>query len=434
MYILVINCGSSSIKFTLFKKQNFTAVINGIVERIGEPGTTIHFRKINGKRLRWQIQLDRIPDAIDHIARQLRDPELGGIDAQQITAIGHRVVHGGETMHKPRLVDDRVKQVIRSCFDLAPLHNPPNLNGIIACEMLFPWAQQVAVFDTAFHATLPPHAFLYALPYDFYQKKKIRKYGFHGTSHMYVSRMAAQKLGKPVASLCLITCHLGNGSSITAISQGISIDTSMGFTPLEGVPMGTRCGDIDPAVVFYLMRKEGMDVKQIEALLIRESGLRGLSGLGSSDMRDLEAAAKAGNHQAEIAIQVFAYRVKKYIGAYAFAMGGLDAVVFTAGIGENSAWVRQLICDGLEPMGIVLDRERNASVMENKGEIHSAVSDVRLLIIPTDEESEIAHQTAQAVDGHNDLIKPDKAKRRCNPRKAQYTATLPSDPRHGGGR
>ena len=399
MHILVINCGSSSIKFTLFEKQNFSVVVNGIVERIGEPGTTIHLRKSNGKRFHWQIQLDRIQDAIDQISCHLRDPELGGIDARQITAIGHRVVHGGEAIHKPTMVDDRVKQVIRDCFDLAPLHNPPNLDGIIACEKLFPWTQQVAVFDTAFHATLPSHAFLYALPYDYYRQKKIRKYGFHGTSHLYVSRMAAQKLDRPLASLRLVTCHLGNGSSITAVLKGVSIDTSMGFTPLEGVPMGTRCGDIDPAVVFYLMRKEGMDVGQVESLLIRQSGLRGLSGIGSSDMRDLETAAKAGNHQAETAIQVFAYRVKKYIGAYAFAMGGLDAVVFTAGIGENSAWVRQLICDGLEPLGIVLDRKRNGAVLKNKGEIQSSGSKVRLLIIPTDEESEIARQTAQVVDG-----------------------------------
>jgi acetate kinase len=402
MYLLVINCGSSSIKFTIFKEQNLTVVANGIVERIGEPGTTIHFRKINGKNFCRRIPLDRIQDAIDHIAHLLRDPGLGGIDAKQITAIGHRVVHGGETIHKPSLVDERVKQVIRSCFDLAPLHNPPNLNGIIACEKLFPWTQQAAVFDTAFHATLPPHAFLYGLPYDLYLKKKIRKYGFHGTSHQYVSRLAAKKLNRLDKSLRLVTCHLGNGSSITAVSRGISIDTSMGFTPLEGVPMGTRCGDLDPAIVFHLMRKEGMDATHIEQLLIRKSGLLGIGGIGSSDMRDLEAAAKSGNQQAELAIQVFAYRVKKYIGAYAFALGGLDAVVFTAGIGENAPLTRQLICEDLQPMGIVLDPERNASPLETDGEIQSDNSDVQLLIIPTNEELEIARQTVSVIGSHHE--------------------------------
>jgi len=402
MYILVINCGSSSIKYTLFEQKKHTVVAKGIVERIGEPGTTIHFQKIDGVEFSKQVQLDRIQDAIGYIARLIRDPEAGGVDAKLITSIGHRVVHGGETIHQPCLIDDRVKQVIRSCFDLAPLHNPPNLEGIIACEMLFPWTKQVAVFDTAFHASLSAHAFLYALPYELYLNKKIRKYGFHGTSHQYVSRLAAKKLGQPITSLRMVTCHLGNGCSITAVSNGVSVDTSMGLTPLEGVPMGTRCGDLDPAIVFHLIRREGMAAVQVEELMNRESGLRGLSGVGSSDMRDLEAAIKLGNHQAEIAVNVFAYRVKKYIGAYAFALGGLDAVVFTAVIGENSALARQFICDGLEPMGIILSPERNAAPLETYGEIQSDKSKVKLLIIPTNEESEIAHQTFQVIGNHQE--------------------------------
>lgn len=398
MYILVINCGSSSIKFTLFEKKTLEATANGIVERIGEAGTTIRFRKHDGIDIRRESRLDRIPDAIKEIAQLLSDPALGGIDVEQITAIGHRVVHGGEAMNQSSLVDDRVKEVIRSCIDLAPLHNPPNLDGILACEALFPRAKQVAVFDTAFHATLPTHAFLYALPLALYREQKIRRYGFHGTSHRYVSRMAARKLGRPEDELNLVTCHLGNGCSIAAVSGGRCVDTSMGLTPLEGVPMGTRCGDIDPAIVFHLMRQKGMDADHIETMLNRESGLKGLGGIGSSDMRDLEAAAEAGNADAAAAIQVYAYRIKKCIGAYAFAMGGLDAIVFTAGIGQNSPLVRRKVCTGLDHLGIVIDSARNASAEAHDGEIHANDSRVSILIIPTDEESEIAHQTLHVVD------------------------------------
>jgi acetate kinase len=401
MYILVINCGSSSIKFTLFRKETLAAAAGGLVERIGQTGTAIRFQGVNGAEIRRRIKLDHIHDAISLIAGLLSEPDLGGVDMKMISAVGHRVVHGGEAINRPSLIDESVKQVIRDCFDLAPLHNPPNLEGISACENIFPEAHQVAVFDTAFHATLPPHAFLYALPYDMYRERKIRRYGFHGTSHSYVSRLAAQKLGRPLAELRLITCHLGNGCSITAVSEGISIDTSMGFTPLEGIPMGTRSGDLDPAIIFHLMRKEKMSPEQVEALLIRESGLKGLGEIGSSDMRDLEGAAKEGNRQAETAIRVFAYRVKKYLGAYAFAMGGLDAVVFTAGIGENSPLARQMICEGLEPMGIVLDPRRNASPADSDREIQGPGGSVRILVLPTDEESEIARQTTAVVDARD---------------------------------
>lgn len=398
MNILVINCGSSSIKFTLFDETDFAVIATGMVDRIGQPGATITFKNADGEDIRRQVEVDRIPNAIGMIADLLKDPQYGNIDPRRIKAIGHRVVHGGEAMNQPTLVDGRVKEIIRSCFDLAPLHNPPNLKGIEACEALFRDAAQVAVFDTAFHATLAPTAFLYALPHEWYREEKIRKYGFHGTSHQYVSRLAARKMDAPPEALKLITCHLGNGCSITAVDRGKSIDTSMGFTPLEGVPMGTRCGDIDPAVVFHLMRRKSMTADQVEAVLIRESGLKGLGGIGSSDMRDLENAAKDGNRQADAAIRVFAYRIKKYIGAYAFAMGGVDAVVFTGGIGENSAYVRQLICEGLEEMGIRLDPARNASASAHEGEIHTPGGRVRLLVIPTNEELEIAGQTARVLE------------------------------------
>ena len=398
MTLLVINCGSSSIKFTLFDTADFSVVADGMVDRIGQPGATLHFHYAKGESVHRQIRVDHIREAIAQIEGLLREQRPGEGTIRRIRAIGHRVVHGGEAIHQPTLIDDRVKAVIHSCFELAPLHNPPNLEGIMACEQLFPGVPQVAVFDTAFHATLPPNAFLYALPYDLYRERKIRRYGFHGTSHRYVSRVAARKLGQPVTALRLITCHLGNGCSITAVCEGRSVDTSMGFTPLEGVPMGTRCGDIDPAIVFHLMRRESMTAAQIETLLIRDSGLKGLGGIGSSDMRDLEAAAQAGNRQAESAIRVFAYRVKKYIGAYAFAMGGLDAVVFTGGIGEKSHRVRQLICEGLERLGLRIDPQRNASLPNGESGIHHPTSLVQLWVIPTNEALEIARQTARVVD------------------------------------
>lgn len=405
MYILVFNCGSSSIKFTLFNQNALTEIASGMVDRIGQPGTTLHFNSAKGMDIRRRIQVDHIRDAIAQIVALLSHPQQADVNIREITAIGHRVVHGGEAMHQPTLIDDRVKAVIHSCSDLAPLHNPPNLEGITACEQLFTGVRQVAVFDTAFHATLTPSAFLYALPYELYRNQKIRKYGFHGTSHRYVSRLAARKLNQPITALRMVTCHLGNGCSITAVCQGRSIDTSMGFTPLEGVPMGTRCGDIDPAIVFHLMRRESMTVSQVEALLIREGGLKGLGGIGSSDMRDLEAAAKEGNQQAESAIRVFGYRVKKYLGAYAFAMGGLDAVVFTGGIGENSPHVRQLICEGLESMGISIDPNRNGTIINRYGEIQHSTSRVHLLVIPTNEEWEIASQTVRVVDQRSAMEK-----------------------------
>jgi acetate kinase len=394
--ILVVNTGSSSVKFTLFFADDLRVAASGLVERIGLEGTRLVYHRPGLEPFQQLATIPDIGNAIANILPLLTDSRMGVIRSnKEIRAIGHRVVHGGEYISRPALIDDRIKQIIQSCFDLAPLHNPPNLEGILACETAFPDIPQAAVFDTAFHATIPPQAYLYALPIRLCEEMKIRKYGFHGTSHRYVSRKAAEWIGRPVADLRLITCHLGNGCSITAVSGGQSVDTSMGLTPLEGVPMGTRCGDIDPAILLYLMRQRGMTAEQLDTLLNRESGLLGLGG--SSDVRDLVHAMQDGRHQAETALRVFTYRIKKYIGAYLAAMGGADAIVFTAGIGENSPLIREWICDGLTELGIHLDPHHNRSVNGHMGEIQGAESRVRLLIVPTNEEVEIAIQTRDLI-------------------------------------
>lgn len=398
MHILIINAGSSSVKFTLFKRENLQVVALGMVERIGLSDTAVHYKNAGGDRVTRKIPVTETREAVKLVTTILMGKEGGVIQSKdEISAIGHRVVHGGEHVKDASIIDARLKGIIRECFDLAPLHNPPNLKGIEACQAIFPGVPQVAVFDTAFHASLPEHAFLYGLPYHHYQEDKIRRYGFHGTSHHYVSRKAAEMLGRPVSTLKMVTCHLGNGCSITAVCQGHSIDTSMGLTPLEGLVMGTRCGDIDPAIVFHLMKAKGLDAERVSDLLNKESGMMGLAGIGSSDFRDILQAMETGNRQAQTAIDVYAYRVKKYIGAYAFAMGGLDAVVFTAGVGENSPLLRRLICQGLEPMGIALDSVKNAASNGTGRFIHSDPSRVHLLVIPTDEEKAIALQVIELL-------------------------------------
>jgi acetate kinase len=326
------------------------------------------------------------------------DQDIGVINSkEEISAVGHRVVHGGEKISRSVIIDKNVKKIIQDCFELAPLHNPPNLEGIVACEGLFPGVPQVAVFDTAFHASLPEYAYLYGLPYRFYRENKIRRYGFHGTSHKFVAHEAAELLGRPIETLKIVTCHLGNGSGITAVDRGRSVDTSMGLTPLEGCVMGTRCGDIDAAIIFYLMKNKKLGMDQTYELLNKQSGLLGLADIGSSDFRDLLNAMQKGNAQAETAIKVFAYRIKKYIGSYTFAMGGLDAIVFTAGIGENSSLVRQLVCNGLEGLGIALDDEKNLAGNRKRSEIQSDRSKVKIMVVPTNEEKEIAFQTIQTL-------------------------------------
>jgi acetate kinase len=395
--VLVINSGSSSVKFTLFRIQDETVLANGMLERIGLDGTQIVFTNSRGKKISRLAAVKDARDAVFYIVEHLVHEEYGVIAGKEaVAAIGHRVVHGGEKIHASVIIDENIKKIIQAYAALAPLHNPPNLIGIEACEELFPTIPQVAVFDTAFHADLPEHAYLYGLPYHLYKEDNIRRFGFHGTSHRYVSREAAEFFGKSLNQLKLITCHLGNGTSITAVKDGRSIDTSMGFTPLEGTVMGTRCGSIDPAVVLHLMTHHHMQPHQIEHLLNHESGFKGLAGIGSSDVRDLLSAMQAGNPQAAAAMQLYAYQIRKYIGAYMAALNGLDAVIFTAGIGENSAPTREMICnggDGLRQLGIHLDTHKNAAARGVAAEIQSDESRVKLLVIPTDEALEIARQT-----------------------------------------
>ncbi len=398
MYVLIINAGSSSVKFTLFRKDKVQVVVDGLVERIGRNGTAVHYQNSGKDRITWKTPVADARRAVRLIAELLTDKACGVLRSkEEIAAIGHRVVHGGEKINSSVIIDARVKQIIKECFPLAPLHNPPNLDGIEACEIIFQQVRQVAVFDTAFHTTLPQYAYLYGLPYALYKEDKIRRYGFHGTSHKYVSHIAAEIINRPIETLKIVTCHLGNGCSITAIDGGRSIDTSMGFTPLEGLLMGTRCGDIDPAVVFYLMAHKRLDLKQINDLFNKQSGLLGLAGIGSSDLRDILEARESGNRQADTAVRVFVYRIKKYIGAYAFAMGAIDAVVFTGGIGENSPLIRQMVCQDLEELGIVIDPEENADPKKTCFEIQGKAGTVKILVIPTDEEKEIALQTLKLL-------------------------------------
>jgi len=398
MHILIINAGSSSVKFTLFKKDDLKMVVDGIVERIGLKGTKIQTKNAEGKWTSKETHVADTRQAVGLIADLLTDKNDSDIQPRvDIAGIGHRVVHGGEMINSSVVVDGRVKQIIKECFELAPLHNPPNLEGIEACENIFAGVPQVAVFDTAFHTSIPEYAYLYGLPYALYKEDKIRRYGFHGTSHQYVSRTAANFLNKPLEELKIISCHLGNGCSITAIAEGRSIDTSMGFTPLEGLMMGTRCGDLDPAIVFYLIEHKQLDYQQISDLLNKQSGLLGLAGIGSSDLRDIFEASESGNRQTDTSIKVFTYRIKKYIGSYAFALGGIDAVIFTAGVGENSSLIRKLACQGLKSLGIIIDQKKNTVLNKACREIQSDDSLVKVLVIPADEEKEIAVQTLELL-------------------------------------
>jgi len=324
-------------------------------------------------------------------------PEYGVLRSiDEIQAVGHRTVHGGSEFAQSVLINDEIMATLKKLYDLAPLHNPPAVKGIEACQRILPNVPQVAVFDTAFHQTMPPYAYLYSLPYELYEKYGIRRYGFHGTSHKYVAQRGAEFLGRPLDSLKIITCHLGNGASVTAIKGGKSIDTSMGFTPLEGLTMGTRCGDIDPAIVTFLMEKENLDSDGLNTLMNKKSGVLGISGV-SSDFRDLEQAAAQGHERAKLALDRFAYVVKKYIGAYVAALGGLDLLIFTAGLGENSPSMRAAICQGLECFGIVLDEEKNR-IRGQIGEISHATSKVKVLVVPTNEELMIARDTKEIVE------------------------------------
>ena len=393
MNILVINAGSSSLKYQLLNPETQQVLAKGLCERIGIDGKFTY--KPEGKQAvkEADVAMPTHNEAIKAVLDALVDPANGVIGSmKEIDAVGHRVVHGGEKFAKSVLITDEVMAAIEECNPLAPLHNPANIIGIKACQALMPGTPMVAVFDTAFHQTMPPAAYMYALPYEYYEKDKVRRYGFHGTSHKYVTQRAAEMLGKPIEELKLISCHLGNGSSIAAVDGGKSVDTSMGFTPLAGLPMGTRCGDIDAGILQYLMNKYGMDIDKMLNVLNKKSGVEGLSCV-SSDFRDLENAAGEGNQKAALAQEKFAYEVRKYVGAYAAAMGGVDAVIFTAGVGENDKAIRSMVCKGLDFMGLKLDGTAN-DVRGKETVISAADSKVKVLLIPTNEELMIAIDTA----------------------------------------
>ena len=397
MKVLVINAGSSSLKYQLINTDNNEVIAKGLCERIGIDGSNLKHQPAGKDAVVIAEPMANHADAIKLVLAALTDKGHGVIASMdEIGAVGHRVVHGGEYFSGSVIIDESVKEAVRSCIDLAPLHNPANLTGIAACEEALPGVPQVGVFDTAFHQTMQPKAYLYAIPYDLYQKYHIRKYGFHGTSHKYVANRAAQMLGKPIEELKIVTFHLGNGASITAVDGGKSIDTSMGFTPLAGVIMGTRSGVIDPAIIPYLMEKENLTIKEVDTMLNKESGVLGISGI-SSDFRDLDKAAEEGNERAQLALDMFIYSVKRYVGFYACAMGGLDAIVFTAGVGENNGAMRAGIVEGMEFMGIKIDPEKNSQ----RGEIDISAADskVKTLVIPTNEELMIALDTKALVEG-----------------------------------
>ncbi len=394
MNILVINAGSSSLKYQLLNPETQQVLAKGLCERIGIDGKFTY--KPEGKEAvkEADVAMPTHNEAIKAVLDALVDPGNGVIGSmKEIDAVGHRVVHGGEKFARSVLITDEVMAAIEECNPLAPLHNPANIIGIRACQALMPGTPMGAVFDTAFHQTMPPAAYMYALPYEYYEKDKVRRYGFHGTSHKYVTQRASAMLGKPIEELKLISCHLGNGSSIAAVDGGKSVDTSMGFTPLAGLPMGTRCGDIDAGILQYLMNKYGMDIDKMLNVLNKKSGVEGLSCV-SSDFRDLENAAAEGNEKAELAQKKFAYEVRKYVGAYAAAMGGVDAVIFTAGVGENDKAIRAMVCQGLDFMGLKLDGAAN-DVRGKETVISAADSKVKVLLIPTNEELMIAVDTAE---------------------------------------
>jgi acetate kinase len=396
MKILIITAGSSSIKYQLIDMEGENVLAKGLIERIGMEGSNLK-HQYGERAYEAERPLKDHVAGMNLILETLTDEEVGVVTSMdEIGAVGHRVVHGGEKFACAALIDDAVIAAVEENAPLAPLHNPANLMGINACRAVMPNTPMVGVFDTAFHQTMPRRAYLYGLPIDYYRRYKVRRYGFHGASHYYVSRRTAKLMGKPMEDLKIIVCHLGNGSSISAVDGGKSIDTSMGFTPLEGVVMGTRCGSIDPAIIEYLMHQDGASIGDVMSALNKRSGLLGLSGI-SNDMRDIIAEAEAGNKQCEITLEVWAYGIRKYIGAYAAAMGGLDAISFTAGIGENNALPRVLVLEGLEFLGIELDQPANAAPHKEKM-ISTPNSRVAVFVIPTNEELAIARETLNLLE------------------------------------
>jgi acetate kinase len=403
MKILVLNCGSSSIKYQVFDMDNEHVLAKGLVERVGIDGTFIKHQKGEAPKITRDTQARDHKEGIKKVIDMLLDKEQGVITGiEEIVAVGHRVVHGGEKFADSVLITPEVLDAVKECITFAPLHNPPNLKGIEAMSDILPKVPQVAVFDTAFHQSMPPLAYLYGIPYSYYEKDRIRRYGFHGTSHRYVSKRAAQLLNRPYEKMKIITCHLGNGASIAAINGGHSVDTSMGHTPLEGLVMGTRCGDLDPALVLHIMKKDNLSIQEMDNLLNKKSGILGLSGM-SSDQRDLEEGYPEKNLQnnkpmANLALEIFSYRVRKYVGAYMAVLNGCDALVFTAGVGENSPIIRDLVCRDLDFLGVKLDAAKNEKTWRGaEGDISTPDARVRTLVIPTNEELVIAEDTYEIV-------------------------------------
>ena len=397
MNILVINCGSSSLKYQLISSETEEVLAKGLCERIGIAGSAISHTPAGGDKVTEELPMADHTDAVRYVIDKLTDANVGVIKSlEEIDAVGHRIVHGGEKFASSVVINDEVMKAIEECNDLAPLHNPANLIGINSCKAIMPNVPMVAVFDTAFHQTMPKKAYLYGLPYDYYEKYKVRRYGFHGTSHDFVSKRAAEMIGKNRDDLKIIVCHLGNGASISAVDHGKSVDTSMGMTPLEGLIMGTRSGDIDPAIVGFLAEKENMSAEEVISVCNKKSGVLGLSGGVSSDFRDLEAAANDGNEKAKDTLEAYAYRVAKYIGSYVMAMKGVDVIAFTAGVGENNKTMRAAIGEYLEWLGTSIDPEKN----QTRGEeviLSKDTDKVVTMIVPTDEELAIARETVRLV-------------------------------------
>lgn len=399
MKILVLNSGSSSVKYKLIDTSANTTMAEGGVEKIGLAGGFLKYKKNDGSKATIELGLIDHKVAVESILKVLVDPMEGCIkDLKEIDAVGHRVVHGGEKFSKSVLIDEAVKEKIRECYDIAPLHNPANMTGIEAITALLPDVPQVGVFDTAFHQTMPAKAYMYALPYNFYKEDGVRRYGFHGTSHRYVSARAAEFLGLDYNKTKIITCHIGNGASMAAVDCGKCVDTSMGLTPVEGLMMGTRVGDVDPGALTFLMNRHNLSADQLQNIINKESGVLGVSGV-SNDMREIEAAIAEGNERAKLALDMYELRITKYIGAYAAEMGGVDVIVFTGGVGENQKGLRADVCETLGFMGVEIDREINDKVRAEEAIISSESSKVKVVVIPTDEELTIARDTEAIVSG-----------------------------------
>lgn len=393
----MLNCGSSSVKYKLIDTDTDVTMAEGGVEKIGLEDGFLKFKKTDGSKEIKQLGLIDHKAAVMAILENLTDPTVGCIKTfDEIDAVGHRVVHGGEKFASSVLITDEVIQQVKDCYDLAPLHNPANITGIEAITALLPDVPQVGVFDTAFHQTMPARSYMYAIPYDYYKTDGVRRYGFHGTSHRYVSQRAAEILGEPIENLKMVTCHIGNGGSITAVDGGKSVDTSMGLTPTEGLMMGTRTGDIDPGAITYLMTKYGMSASEVQTLINKKSGVAGVSGI-SNDMREIEAAVNAGDARAKLALDMYELRILKYVGAYAAEMGGIDVIVFTGGVGENQTGVRENVCVPLKFMGVEIDKELNARTRGTETIISTPASRVKVLVVPTDEELTIARDTQDIV-------------------------------------